>query len=740
MYHMLPFAYRPQANYTRAQHGEFQRFVEDCVGKILQESDIIDADHLIGRKLFNSLDAFFSYGLLSADRAYWRCIRTFLPRAEQKMLIAECGNANDRFLSIGWLKTSLNKGTLHFMLLALNNTCNKVYLTKFYHANACIRNNGMLEAITDMVDRLQAVQFAFYSTRQLRAEVAPAAVIETPAVQISSRAAARQRKLTEKEATPDVPNVIPTEIPSLLSQAIDQDVLLDELVRNRHNRLNTELYDTTLQENDEEDGASPSQLVEEKLEDVMTKKMSCAHMESMDPNGIEEILAIVEPNEVSIPEYNLADGEYQMSQGDVLYLAINIFEKSSEKIIECFKVIESFHSDSMKLRYFVMTNYNIYVFKYRCHTHNGSPKNTTNLSSEGFFIPTIRMPHERVKTIKISVDNLAFMVEANEEGFCHFVHSDERDDKTVFSYSAAMAGLECGAHMINSLIQVVEHSSSPGATRVEVDDHIGYMCMLQPNLEKQLRRSLDIRSATLCFWYEQSLDEREQSTATKSGYLFKTVVGNWMKSTEDAEQKYCMIVGDSLHLFTDSNCKDEDMVISLSGATVTNMQRSTFQLKSTDGQFEFECSSHEEQEEWIKILTQIIENKTTKPYMAPCLTVVTQRTVSMVQEGEKFWNDGFLRLLGELRCYDFELLIVAFPPTDKECYFANRSPALCLVTKEGTIHYFFVRFAKELERMAYAMQSSFDIQWLKLDGEVMNSFTGKAIHNTCCSVKNLWPV
>ncbi|ULT84584.1 hypothetical protein L3Y34_013321 [Caenorhabditis briggsae] len=106
-----------------------------------------------------------------------------------------------------------------------------VYLTNFYHANACIRNNRMLEAITDMV--------AFYV-------IAPAAAIKTPAVQISSRAAARQRKLTKKEATPDVPNVIPTEIPSLLSQAIDQDVLLDELVRNRHNRLNTELYDTTL--------------------------------------------------------------------------------------------------------------------------------------------------------------------------------------------------------------------------------------------------------------------------------------------------------------------------------------------------------------------------------------------------------------------------------------------------------------------------------------------------------------
>lgn len=152
----------------------------------------------------------------------------------------------------------------------------------------------------------------FQSTRQLRAEPAPAAVIDSTPTQLSLRAQARQRKLTEKEASQDtVPNVIPTEIPSILSQAIDQDVLLDELVRTRHNRLNTELFDAQHEENNEDNAPSPSVIVEEKLEDVMTKKMSCVNMESMNPDGIEHILASVEPDDMVLPEYNLADGEYQ---------------------------------------------------------------------------------------------------------------------------------------------------------------------------------------------------------------------------------------------------------------------------------------------------------------------------------------------------------------------------------------------------------------------------------------------
>ncbi|CAI2358202.1 unnamed protein product [Caenorhabditis sp. 36 PRJEB53466] len=743
MYHMLPYSYRPQANYSRAQHGEFQNLVDGLVNKILGETEIVDAESPNGRKLFNSIDTFFSYGLLTGDGTYWRCIRNFLPRAEQRMLVAECGNANDRFLSIGWLKTSFNKGTLHFMLLALNNQSNKTYLTRYYHVNACIRNSGLLEAITQFIGKLQPIQFAFYSTRQLRAEPAPAAVIDTAPVQISSRAAARQRKLTEKEASNDtVPNIIPTEIPTIISQAIDQDVLLDELVRNRHNRLNTDLYENQTTENGEACVPHTS-TEEEKLEDVMTKKMSAANMESMNPDGIEEILANEEPEEEEEIDYNLADGEYQMSQGDVLHLAINVFEKSSEKIIESFTAIENFHSENRRIRYFVMTNYNLYVFKFRVHSENYLPGKVTNLSCHGFFIPMVRMPHDRIKTIKISIDNLSFMLEANEDGFAHYFQNEESDDKTVFSYTAAMAGLESGAHMINSLINVVEHSSRSISVRAEIDDHIGYMCMLQPNLEKQLGRPVDVRSASLCFWYEQPREEREQTTATMSGYLFKSIVNTWIKTTDEAEHKYCVIGGNkSFHIFVDSNCKEEDeeLVIDLSAVQLIASGRVTFQLKGAQGNFEFECSTQEECTEWVKTLTSITENKYGPPYITACLAVLTESTIALVQEGEKFWTDGFLRLLNELQGDRLCQTILVYPPKNKANYFFGRSPALCLISNDETIHYLFVRFASELERLAVAIQATFGIQYEKLEDEIMETPLGKTINNVCCCAKDLWPV
>lgn len=733
---MLPYAYRPHANYSRARHGEFQSFIDECVNKVLLETDIVDADNPYGRKLFNCLDTFFSYGLLAGDKAYWNFVRNFLPRAEQKMLIAECGNANDRFLSIGWLKTSLNKGTLFFIMVALNNQCNKIYFSKFYDVNSCMRNSGMLEAVTEMVDRLTTVQFAFYSTRQLRIEAAPATVIDAPVVQLSTRAAARQRRLTEKEASTDVPNIIPAEIPAVITQAMDQDVLLNELVRNRQNRLNNDLYDNSMQE----EAVEEPEVVEEKLEDVMTKKMSVANMESLDPDGIEEILnSVPTPQMTSFAEYEYADGQYELSQGDVLHLAINVFERPSEKITECYKILENFHNDQ-KVRFFVITNFNVYVFKYILHNQNASPEKTTNLSSDGFFIPTVRMSHDRIQTIKISYDNLSFCIESNEKGFVHYIHNTEHDDQTVMSYAGAMCAMEAGANMIQVLVLAVEHSAREFGHRVELDDHVGYMTQLQPNIDKILRRHVDIRSISLIFWYEQSAAEREHGSVDKSGYLFKTSVGTWMKSSQDAEQKFCMIIAKSLHLFADSTLKQEEMVINLKETSVINMQRNTFQLKGPDGHFEFECGTHEDQEEWVKALTLLTEDKAVDPYYIPCLAVLSPVSVAFVQEGEKFWHDGFLRLLSEIGADGFKKAIAVYPPKEADSYFANRPATFVVIMKDDTMQYFFLRFKKELERMSCAWESCYNMTPEKFDDEMMKTPLGKNIHHTCCSAKNLWPI
>ncbi|EGT40465.1 hypothetical protein CAEBREN_14199 [Caenorhabditis brenneri] len=739
MYHMLPYAYREQPNCSRDQHGEFQNLVEDLVNKVSRETDLVDADNPNGRKLFNSMDSFFSYGLLTADRAYWHCIKTFLPRAEQKMLIAECGDANDRFLSIGWLKASFNKGTLHFMLLAMNNEVNKRWLPKHYHVNACLRNAGLLEKITEFIGRLQPVQFAFYSTRQMRPVVVPAAVVETATVQISSRQAARQRKITEKEESQEVvPNIVPEEIPPGIADNFSQGVVLDDLMRQRNYRMidqsNAQNQAGTSQQNP---GPSQPVIEEEKLEDVMTKKMSCVHLESMDPDGIDQILASVGPDDTNIPEIKVEDGEYHMSQGDILNLAINIFERSSEKIVECYQVLENFHTDAMQLRFLVVTNFNLYVFKH-VQIPNGTAEMIT--SSEGMFMPLIRMPHDRIQTFRVSIDNLSFCVVATEKGFPYFVENNEQDDQSLFMYVAAMAGLESGARVVNTIINAVDHSAHKLPSRLLVDDHVGYMTFLQPNLEKELRRKFDVQASLLCMHYEQSEMEMIRSLGTKAGYLFRASVGTWMKNTADTQQNYCVAIGGEFLMFTDSTCKIEGSKRLKLCDTTFESKEPHFQLKGQEGIFEFECTSAMDFKEWCKILDMHTKNPTPTPYYASCLAIFTEHSIALVQEGERFWSDGFLRLLSQIDRRAISQAVIVHPPEDKESYFKTRSPALCLVTRDDTIHYIFIRYSKELDRVAAAVQSVYGVQVLKFSEEMLQTSVGMAINNVVCTANKIWPL
>ncbi|VDM62260.1 unnamed protein product [Angiostrongylus costaricensis] len=132
--------------------------------KLSNEREIVDLAHPVGRMLFNSMDAFFSYGLLLGERVYWRFVREFLPKTQQELLRAEWGDVDNRRLSIAWLKDAFNKSTLHFQMLSFRN--NRNVISRFYHRNACMCNGGMLEAVTEMIGSLTNVQFAFYVSYQ----------------------------------------------------------------------------------------------------------------------------------------------------------------------------------------------------------------------------------------------------------------------------------------------------------------------------------------------------------------------------------------------------------------------------------------------------------------------------------------------------------------------------------------------------------------------------------------------
>ncbi|CAI5455965.1 unnamed protein product [Caenorhabditis angaria] len=742
MYHMLPFAYRPEIKASRRQHGAFQNMVAELVERVLLETEIVDIDNPIGSKLFNSIDRFFSYGLLTADKAYWRCVQQYIPRAEKEMLIAECGNANDRYLSIGWLKTAFNKGTLHFYMLSLNNKDNKHYLTRFYHENACIRNSGLLEAITGFVEKFQHVQFAFYSTRQLRIEPAPAVVIETAPVTLSLRAAARQRKMTECEMPNEtVKNVLPTEVPAILTSAVDQEVLLDELVRNRRNRLYSEQVNAQKAAYEEENCSEQIEIpvVEERLEDVLVKTMSAINMDLNAATPLEDVL-LQEPFEDEEHHFKLSEGEFQLPQGDIFNLAMNYYEKHSERIKESFTIFENFHGDAKKLRFFIMTNFNVYILKQNDDAQNENGNTSPSPVAGSRYSPILRLPHDRIECIQMGIDNLSFSLVSKDGGFFVYDTASGECEEQEMSYSASICSHDAGVRMLNALMQVTNFSDRDQKIDLHVDDREAYMILLQPSLTKQVG-PVKINSGILCYWLEQSAHD-EQAVDTVSGYLYKKTISgmsNWLlKNQAEQEQKYCMISGKKMYVFVDSTCKEGEQVFDLTECEYVQEGRNNFILKSSQGSFEFESTDKEGFSEWLGCISSAIEDAGLPTYLTPALNIITDEGFFILQEGEKFWTDGFIRFLHKIEKSTIQECILVYPSEEK-VMFGNKQSAICVRTTKDELHYFFVRFASEINRIAIIIRDRFQgIPVVTLDTEMAKTPLGKKIHDTCCSVLNLW--
>ncbi|KAK6024334.1 hypothetical protein OSTOST_09861, partial [Ostertagia ostertagi] len=372
-YQLSPVSLKPNVRASRSQHGPFQNKLAKLVDKLSTEREIVDLEHETGRTLFNSMDSFFAYGLLSGDKVYWRFVREFLPKTQQQLLRAEWGDIDNRRLSIAWLKDAFNKGTLHFQMLAFRN--NRRFIERFYHRNACMSNGGMLEAVTDMITSLVNVQFAFYSTLSLRIEPARAVVVEPPVTPIAT-ARAKRRKRTEslRNQPPVLSETIPSNLESIaVPSPKDQDAILDELMRMRRNRLQGFEENHTSEKADENadsgmntsGNSSGPPVRSEGFEEVVRKTMSQANMESLgelEPKSFDSLLQYEElPQEKHQEDDALVEGEVVLHSGDILKLAMNVYVNEGERLLRMYHVYQRFAAGTPQQRLLAITDHNIYI-------------------------------------------------------------------------------------------------------------------------------------------------------------------------------------------------------------------------------------------------------------------------------------------------------------------------------------------------------------------------------------------
>uniref|UniRef100_A0A0K0DKF2 PH domain-containing protein n=1 Tax=Angiostrongylus cantonensis TaxID=6313 RepID=A0A0K0DKF2_ANGCA len=154
--------------------------------------------------LFNSMDAFFSYGLLFGERVYWRFVREFLPKTQQELLRAEWGDVDNRRLSIAWLKDAFNKGTLHFQMLSFRN------------------NRGGYGKLI--------VLSIFQSTLNFRVEPTQAVVVEPPVTPVVMERARRRKRAESDHSQPTILNETPPAAVHILALPSQLDQVLRKTI------------------------------------------------------------------------------------------------------------------------------------------------------------------------------------------------------------------------------------------------------------------------------------------------------------------------------------------------------------------------------------------------------------------------------------------------------------------------------------------------------------------------------
>ncbi|KAF8355689.1 hypothetical protein PRIPAC_97312, partial [Pristionchus pacificus] len=388
-YQLAPVNLRPPLRVSRSVHSTYAERISDDVQCLRDEKEIIDGENEAAKDLLQTMDAVFSHGLLSGQRCYWPFIKEFLPKNEHHLMEVEWsiihhGGLVTRVtrLSFAWLKDSFNRGSLYFQLLAILGSRKTV--ASFYHSAACLRNYGILEMIVQKIALLENVQFAFKTdfrvngplgnslyrsipvaceeeTVERRVNVRPkVATVKRNGVVINDKPA-HQEPARKPEKVP--PATSPTR--PIAASDVHQDVIVNELLRNRRNRMHQHMYGAE----SEAAGAIPRVVVdrtsvdddkpEERLDQVLQKTISQVRLEHVASSvrSFDQLLSTEKPTtsmENGEERHEMREekeehrvekpivGDIALHSGEVLRFAMDIFVdvEEGEKFQRLFHVFD----------------------------------------------------------------------------------------------------------------------------------------------------------------------------------------------------------------------------------------------------------------------------------------------------------------------------------------------------------------------------------------------------------------
>ncbi|EYC29424.1 hypothetical protein Y032_0006g2968 [Ancylostoma ceylanicum] len=751
-YQLSPISLRPDVRASRSQHGPFQNKITKLVEKLSNEREIVDMEHETGKMLFNSMDTFFSYGLLSGDKVYWRFVSEFLPKTQQSLLRAEWGDIDNRRLSIAWLKDAFNKGTLHFQMLAFRN--NRKIIQRFYHRNACMSNGGMLEAVTDMIVSLVNVQFAFYSTVNLRVEPAQAVVVVPPVTNIVKARTKRRKRLVGgfalQESERNLPPVVADTLPPPLDAVVvpspkDQELILDELVRSRRSRLQSLMESTSVEKNDENadsgmntsGNSSEPPVRNEAFDEVLRKTMSQVKMESLGDEA-KSFDSLLHYDEIQQDKHNeedaLVEGEVMLHSGDILKLAMNVYVDEGERLLHMYHVYQRFASGTPQQRLLAVTDHNIYVITQNVVLEDSAQQGAFEEGGHHnvFYEVHVVIPLTTVDYIGVSRDAQVIILYAKSGLPFRIVNEMEGvKEKTC---AIATGDVQLGNAIVKAITTAAESGNQePPAVFTESTP---YSLILKRYLTKELNGSvsphIELHHFALVYWKESSA-LLEKQNAESVGYLYRRMVHPnwWRKPPAEWVQSYFVLKGTKMYLFTDSTCKEGEMIINLCDCIETlelDARKDCqwgFELVLPDGNLQLQCPSKDEMSKWMRLVNEAL-NSQNDDDAAACMVMVTGTHIVVAQEGEKCFTDGFIRTL----------VSFSLPDIRSGWIIHGETHMTLLLRVDAMFHWFFFRSEAELDRMVKTL-SIYPISLAEIDQHSQEKSTA-FILNQCRRMPDLW--
>uniref|UniRef100_A0A1I7XN01 RUN domain-containing protein n=1 Tax=Heterorhabditis bacteriophora TaxID=37862 RepID=A0A1I7XN01_HETBA len=589
---------------------------------------------------------------------YWRFVSEFLPKTQQNMIRAEWGDIDNRRLSIAWLKDAFNKGTLHFQLLAFKS--NKSVISRYYHKNACMSNGGMLEAVTELVLSLYNVQFAFYSTLNLRMEPVQAVVVEPPTTPLVKVTRAKRRKQTDNDITlHSITDTVPATIhESVLPTPIDQEIILDELVRSRRNRMHG-FVDRFSHGKSEESTDS-------------TVKSADSFEHSIREEGLDE-------------------------------LAMDVFIEQGEKLLKMYNVYERFAVGTPQQRLLTITDHNIYIIFQNVAVNEGSWLG----GSEDSVRPTISyyvysvIPIPSIDYIGVGVDAQVIIFYSKKSSEFQVVDGDKKSDKIC---AVSTGDKQLGNTIIKTIGKAAENSNQ--SSPMVFTESTPYTLILKRYLTKELCGSphLELNYLSLVYWKESSafLDSCEME---HTGYLYRR--------------------GSKMYVFTDSSCKEGEMVINLNDCTDAqelDLKRDcqwALELILPDGNLQLQCPSKEEMYKWLQLVSTAL-NSHGEDEAAACMMLITDTHLVVAQEGEKCFNDGFIRTL----------VCISLPDIRSGWIVRTEIHMVLLLRVDDHYQWFFFRSEEELDRFITTLVY-FAPRFANVDRRFLTDIGMNTTHENC---------